>query len=104
MGRGEKQNMEKEAQRFKTFSDHKELLLNLPWSGVHKDRAVFLRNWIWKQDSGSMGIPWRLGGDRIHWKVIGKSMWFPWFTLPLWEPIHPIASDTVLWSFEMPLC
>lgn len=31
-GCGEKQNMEKEASRFKTFSDHKELLLNLPWS------------------------------------------------------------------------
>lgn len=30
MGSGEKQNMEKEAPRFKTFSDHKELLLNLP--------------------------------------------------------------------------
>lgn len=30
MGWGEKQNMEKEAPRFKTFSDHKELLLNLP--------------------------------------------------------------------------
>lgn len=30
MGWGEKQNMEKEEPRFKTFSDHKELLLNLP--------------------------------------------------------------------------
>lgn len=88
----------KKAARFKTFSDHKQLLLNLPWSGEHKDRVVFLRNWIWKQDCGSMGIPPRLGGDHIHWKVIGESIWFPWFTLPLWELIHPIASDTVLRS------
>lgn len=43
MGWGEKQNMEKAESRFKTFSDHKELLLNLPWSGEHRDTAVFFK-------------------------------------------------------------
>lgn len=73
MGWGEKRNMEKEAPRFKTFSDHKELLLNLPWSGEHRDRAVFLRNWIWKQDWGSMGISleawWRSHSLKGDWWI-----------------------------------
>lgn len=58
----------------------------------------FFKNWIWRKDWRSMGIPLRVAGDRIHCKVIGESMWFPWFTLPLWELIFFIASDTVRWS------
>lgn len=49
--------------------------------------CFFLKNWIWKQDWRSMGIPPRLNGDCIHCKVIGESMWFPWFGLPLWKLI-----------------
>lgn len=64
----------------------------------------FERNWIWKQDWRSMGIPSRPGGDRIHCEAIVESMWFPWFTLPLWELILCIASDTVFWSAELPSC
>lgn len=83
VGWGEKRNMEKEASRFKTFSDHKELLLNLPWSGEHRDRVFFFKNWIWRKDWRSMGTPQRVAGDHIPCKVIGGSMWFPWFALPL---------------------
>lgn len=44
--------------------------------------CFFFKNWIWKKDWRSMGTPQRVAGDHIPCKVIGGSMWFPWFTLP----------------------
>lgn len=52
--------------------------------------CFFLGKWIWKKDWRSIGSPLRVGGDRIHCKVIGESIWFPWFTLPLWELISQL--------------
>lgn len=64
----------------------------------------FFKNWIWKKDWRSMGTPQRVAGDHIPCKVIGGSMWFPWFTLPLQGTdsvyFYPFltASDTIAWS------
>lgn len=93
--RGGGPNTEKEAPRFKTFSDHKELLLNLPWSIANTGIEQFFKGTgSESRTEDQWGVPSGLGGDRIHCKVIGESMWFPWFTLPLWELILLIA---IMW-------
>ena len=73
VGWGEKQNMEKEAPKFKTFSDHKELLLNLPWSGEHRDRAVFFKELDLKAGLGingdSLEAWWRSHSLKGDWWI-----------------------------------
>lgn len=88
-------NMEMGARRFKIFSDHKELQLNLTWRSKQRDKAV-LKEVDLKQGWRSMENPLRLGGDHIYCKVTGESMWFPCFTLPLWEQIPLYCGNVTL--------
>lgn len=96
---GKKQNIEKETPRFKTFSDHKEHLLNLPWSGKHMDRAVFFKELDLKAGM-------EINGDPLEAQWRSHSGW--WINVvPMVHSaivILPLANNAVLWSVELPFC